>query len=263
MRAPQKLSRLILAGYQVGLYLYPTQFRDWYAGELRRCALEMMEESASPLRTGFLLAEDLLRSLIKEYFGMTLDRVPQLVILLTLTTFIAGTAANISHQVLRMSANDPQIQMAEDAAQRLNAGENAASIVPDRKVDMASSLAPFVTVYDDVGKPVASSASLDGIMLSPPRGVLDYVRAHGEERVTWQPRPGVRIASVVTRTASGFVVAGRNMREVEIRENNVLKLAALGWLAVNLALITIWLVTPIFGGGKPPRLQATEELEAP
>ena len=34
----------------------------------------------------------------------------------------------------------------EDAAQRLNAGENAASIVPDRKVDMASSLAPFVTV---------------------------------------------------------------------------------------------------------------------
>jgi hypothetical protein len=254
MRAPQKLSRLILAGYQVGLYLYPAQFRDCYAGELRRCAREMMAESTTPLRAGILLAEDLLQSLIKEYFGMTLNRVPQLVILLTLTTFIAGTAANISHQVLRMSANDPQIQMAEDAAQRLNAGENAASIVPDRKVDMASSLAPFVTVYDDAGKPVVSSASLDGITLSPPRGVLDYVRAHGEERVTWQPRPGVRIASVVTRTASGFVVAGRNMREVEIRENNVLKLAALGWLAANLVLITIWLLTPIFGG-KPSHLQ--------
>jgi hypothetical protein len=44
------------------------------------------------------------------------------------------------------------------------------------------------------------------------------------------------------------------MREVEIRENNVLKLAALGWLAVNLVLITIWLLTPIFGG-KPSHLQ--------
>ena len=123
---------------------------------------------------------------------------------------------------------------------------------------MSASLAPFVTVYDDAGKPVASSASLDGVTLTPPRGVLDYVRAHGEERVTWQPRPGVRIASVVTRTANGFVVAGRNMREIEIRESNVFKLAALGWLAVNLALITIWLVTPIFGGGKPSRLQTAE-----
>lgn len=257
MSMTQELCRLILSAYRGGLYLYPAEFRERYAEELRRCAREMMDASASPLRTGFLLADDLLRSLIKEYIGMSLGRVPQLVILLTLTTFIAGTAANISHQVLRMSANDPQIQMAEDATQRLNGGEDPARIVPDRKVDMASSLAPFVTVYDDSGKPVASSASLDGATLAPPRGVLDFVRAHGEERVTWQPRPGVRIASVVTRTTNGFVVAGRNMREVEIRESNVFKLAALGWLAANLALITIWLLTPIFGGTKPSPARTT------
>jgi hypothetical protein len=210
----------------------------------------MMEESASPFRISVLLADDLFRSLLKEYFGMTLNRVPQLAILLTLTTFIALTGYNISQQVLRMSANDPQIQMAEDAAQRLNAGEDAERIVPDHKVDMAASLAPFVIIYDDSGRPVASSVSLDGVTRTPPRGVFDFVRVHGEERVTWQPRPGVRIASVVVRTEKGFVVAGRNMREVEIREKIVFKLAAMGWLAANLALFAIWLLTPIFGGAK-------------
>jgi len=43
---------------------------------------------------------------------------------------------------------------------------------------------------------------------------------------------------VVVRTANGFVVAGRNIREVEIRESNVFKLAAWGWLAANLAPAT-------------------------
>ncbi len=70
-------------------------------------------------------------------------------------------------------------------------------------------------------------------------------------------RRGVRIASVVTKTASGFVVAGHNMREVEIREDNVFKLAAMGWLAANLALTTIWLLTPIFGGSQTPQLRTT------
>ena len=239
---------LVLAAYRCALYLYPAEFRECYGGELRRCAGQMLTESRSPLRTAFLLAEDLLRSLGKEYFGMTLNRIPQLAILLTITTFVAGTGHVISQQVLRMSANDPQIQMAEDASQRLNSGEDAARVVPDRRVDMSASLAPFVIVYDDAGRPVTSSGSLSGSTPAPPRGVFDYVRTHGEERVTWQPQPGVRIASVVVRTASGFVVAGRNMREIEIRENNVLKLAFLGWLAASGALTLLWLLTPMLGG---------------
>ena len=87
--------------------------------------------------------------------------------------------------------------------------------------------------------------------------MFDYVRTHGEERVTWQPRPGVRIASVVVRTANGFVVAGRNMREIEIRENNVLKLAILGWLAASAALTLLWLLTPMFSGSRSVPLRNT------
>jgi hypothetical protein len=257
MNAPQKLRRLIMAAYVAVLHLYPAEFRESYASELRGCARAMLAESPTPLRTALLLAEDLARSLMKEHFSMTLSRVPQLAILLTLTTFIAGTGYFISQQVLRMSVNDPQIQLAEEAAQRLNAGEEAAHLVPERKVDMAASLAPFVIVYDNTGKPVASSATLDGAIPAPPRGVFEFVRSNREESVTWQPRPEVRIASVMTRTTNGFVMAGRNMREVEIREDRVFKLAALGWLAANVALTIIWLLTPIFGGSKAPQLRTT------
>ncbi len=186
---------------------------------------------------------------------MSLSRIPQLAILLTLTTFVAGTGYLISQQVLRMSASDPQIQLSEDGAQRLSAGEIAAEIIPQRKVDMSSSLAPFVIVYDDSGKPIASSADLNGLIPSPPHGVFDFVRANRQETVTWQPRPGVRIASVVTRCANGFVVAGRNMREIEAREFRVLKLAAAGWLAVNVVLTVLWLLTPIFGNVRSSRLR--------
>lgn len=257
MNVRSNLRRDILTAYECGLYLYPAEFRECYAGELRRCAQEMLAESHSPLRTALLLAEDLLRSLLKEYLGMTLNRVPQLAILLTLTTFVAGTAVVISHQVLRLSANDPQIQLAEDAAQRLNSGDDAAHVIPDRKVDMAASLAPFVIVCDDAGQPLVASATLDGVIRTPPLGVFQFVRSHGKEVLSWQPRPGVRIASVVVRTSTGFVVAGRNMREMEIRKDKVTELALVGWLAASAALTFLWLVTPMFGGGRPSQLQTT------
>jgi hypothetical protein len=47
------------------------------------------------------------------------------------------------------------------------------------------------------------------------------------------------------------------MREIEIRKEKVTQLAILGWLAANLALITIWLLTPIFGGGRPSPVRTT------
>jgi hypothetical protein len=186
---------------------------------------------------------------------MKTGRLPLLAILLTLTTFVAGAGYLISQQVLRMSANDPQIQLAEDAANRVSRGEIPSAIIPERQIDMASSLAPFIIFYDGSGHPVAGSALLGRSIPAMPRGVFDYVRAHGEERVTWQPRPGVRIASVVTRTPGGFVVAGRNLREIELRESMVFKLAAAIWLLVNCVLLALWLLMPRFGGSHTPQPQ--------
>ena len=65
-------------------------------------------------------------------------------------------------QNLRMGANDPQVQMAEDAAARLNAGAGPDSVTPAQQVDMARSLAPFLIVFGHDGRPLASSALLDG-----------------------------------------------------------------------------------------------------
>lgn len=139
-------------------------------------------------------------------------------------------------QVQRSDANDPQIQLAEDAVHTLERGAALASVIPAGKVEMEFSLAPFVIAYDPAGRAVAGSGALRGRLPAPPAGVFDFVRAHGEERVTWQPERGVRIASVVRRAEApdiGFVLAGRSLREVERREEYT-RLACAGALGVLL-----------------------------
>ena len=133
--------------------------------------------------------------------------------LAVLATLLTGLAYVVGQQALRQSANDPQVQMAEDAAVALSAGQSAQAVTPQAAVDMARSLAPYLIVYGDDGKMLAASVQLGGqAPPPPPAGVFDYVREHGLERVTWQPRSDVRVATIVIRysgTTNGFVVAGR------------------------------------------------------
>lgn len=133
-------------------------------------------------------------------------------------------------QLLRQSANDPQVQMAEDTAAALSAGKPAIEVVPVNQVEISTSLSPFLMVFDDTGKLVNTNAILDGHVPQFPVGVFDYVRQRGEDRVTWQPRSGVRLATVVSRftspTSSGFVVAGRSLRESENRSDYFLMIAS-------------------------------------
>lgn len=66
-----------------------------------------------------------------------------------------------------------------------------------------------------------------------PQGVLDSAQQHGQNRVTWQPEPRVRSAAVTVPFGGaqpGYVLAGRSLREVEQREDNLLLLALLGGL---------------------------------
>ncbi|MGD0610771.1 MAG: hypothetical protein ABSB41_04595 [Anaerolineales bacterium] len=139
-------------------------------------------------------------------------------------------------QSLRQGANDPQIQMVEDAAGNLKAGASLESVVPSTNVEIANSLAPFIMVFDNAGNVLASSATLHGAVPSFPTGVLDYTRQNGEDRVTWQPEAGVRMATVIVGTGNGFVLAGRSLREVEVRESNVENYSLL-------AMLAIWVVT--------------------
>ena len=136
-------------------------------------------------------------------------------------TVLAGLVYGAVQQNFRQGANDPQIQMAEDAAIQLQDGAQAQTVVGGDKVDLSRSLAPFLIVYDATGHVLASSAQLNGAVPDIPTGVFNSVRASGEDRMTWQPQEGVREAAIVTQFGGshpGFVLAGRSLREVEDRE---------------------------------------------
>lgn len=157
-------------------------------------------------------------------------------------TLLCGLIYAAVQQDIRIGANDPQIQVAEDAARALAAGANPQNIVPPYQTDIATSLSPYLMLFNDQGKTVISSAVLNGKPPTVPGGVFAYARQYGETRVTWQPQQGVRSAIVVDRiqntsgTNIGFVLVGRSLREVEIREGNLLLMVALGWF-VTLAAV--------------------------
>ncbi len=157
-------------------------------------------------------------------------------------------------QNYRQTLNDPQVQMAEDAAVSLDKEYTPAAVVPRANVvDLRESLAPWIAVYDSAGKPLESSGVFDGAPPQPPQGIFDdlasgkvhgagskryfkeqQMAATGENRLSWQPMPDVRQAIVVVQLADnkGFVVAGRNMREVEGRISQAGTFTLLAWLTI-------------------------------
>jgi hypothetical protein len=140
--------------------------------------------------------------------------------------------AVVAQQGLRQGADDPQHQMAEDAVARLDAGVPPATVVEGPTIDLGGSLAPFLVIYDSAGNVVATDGRLDGVAPVPPSGVLETATAAGIDRVTWQPRPGVRMAVVVLPWAGGTVLAGRSLRRVEEIEANLERISAVGAIGI-------------------------------
>jgi hypothetical protein len=137
-------------------------------------------------------------------------------------------------QNFRTGANDPQIELAENYAIALSSGESLESFTLGKTVDVSESLAPFVVFYDGAGGPIQGSGKLHGSYPIPPSGVFEVTREYGENQLTWQPEASVRIATVVThyknQNKEGFVLVGRSLREVEIREGNLTFMVGLAFL---------------------------------
>ncbi len=83
---------------------------------------------------------------------------------------------------------------------------------------------------------LAANASLDGGVPVPPAGVLDAAGQDSANVVAWQPRAGVRIATVTVTWKQGFVLAGRSLALVERQERNTLVLAWVAWILTIVAL---------------------------
>lgn len=165
--------------------------------------------------------------------------------------FLCGVIYPTVQQTFRMGANDPQIQMAEDAARALEAGQAPETLVPAAKVDIALSLSPYLVLYSAGGSPSAGNGTLDGALPTLPAGVFETAKAAGEDRITWQPRAGVRSAVIVVPVnggKDGFVMAGRSLREAEKRVDNLTLQVAVGCagtLIASLVLVVLLEILPI------------------
>ena len=167
------------------------------------------------------------------------------------TTGIFGFAYLVGQQSYRQSLNDPQIQMAEDAAAALASGDSPTTVVPFRttSVDIRASLEPWIAVFDASGSMTESYAGLDNESVHLPVGLFDpntwaplkhFSAPTGPEtRVTWEPRPDVRQAVVLVQyqipsragapAQTGWVAVGRSMRVVEDHIIDLTKLAGIAW----------------------------------
>jgi hypothetical protein len=166
-------------------------------------------------------------------------------------TILSGTIYVAVEQVYRMNANDPQIQMAHDAAQALEDGKFLEQLLPehrDAEIDITRSLAPYWAMYDDDGELMDSDTLPDTPLLYDlPRGMFEYARQHGEDRVTWEPLPGVRSAVVLVHAGGklgGFILAGRSLREVEARVDQLSVLVGAGWIT---ALVVSFIAAMVCG----------------
>jgi len=164
------------------------------------------------------------------------------------TSGLAIIVYGAGQQNLRLTADDPQVALAQRTAVRLDSGMAPVAAVPAEPVDLARSLDPFVLVFDANGHLLASSATLNNQVPDYPTGVFDTVRARGEDRVTWQPRTGVRSATVAVAWEGGFVVAGRSLRLTEQHIGQIGLVIGAGWLAtltlVAVAAVLATLVNP-------------------
>lgn len=160
-----------------------------------------------------------------------------------LATLACGLVYLEVQQDQRSGANDPQYQLAQDAAARLDAGAGPSGVVDTGvAVDPSTSLAPFVIIFDAGHSVLAANATLDGGVPVPPAGVLDAARNGSPNAITWQPRAGVRIATVTVAWLGGFVLAGRSLARVEEQERNAELLAGAAWIFALGALAAASLV---------------------
>jgi hypothetical protein len=233
--------------YEWCLSLYPPAFRHEYRDPMLQTMRDAIHDGAlqSPRALSRIFI-DLILSLCKENLRMLRQELAKRTILFQTflltaicSMFALAMYATVQH-ALRSGANDPQLQMADDAVAQLEQGADAAFVVGSRQVNMARSLSPFLIVYDTNGEPVASAAQLSGHAPTPPLGVFRYATDHQRNVLTWQPQRGVRIAAVVQPFAgqhAGFVLAGRSLRVVEDREAATLKMVGLAWLGTMVVVL--------------------------
>lgn len=156
-------------------------------------------------------------------------------------TIIIGGSYTMVQQSTRLSANDQPIALAQ---QIKSSGIQA---IPTHITDTAFDSNVFAIVINDKYQVTGSSATLDGVTPVPPKGVLDFALSHLQNKITWQPKPGVRIAAYILTTFNNdgvptYIVTGQSLKPYEDRINTYGSLALFAWITSF-----IWTSMVLFG----------------
>lgn len=160
-------------------------------------------------------------------------------------TLLCGLLYLCIYQVMRVEADQAQIELAQDIATSLYKNETPKATISGT-VDIEKSVAPFIVLYNSNGSPVDGTGKLDDHLPSLPEDIFKKTQTHTERRFTWEPRGNTRVATVVryyqNEKHAGFVLAGKNLRETEHAAGSLLVLIGSAWafaLLSTLGLIAL------------------------
>lgn len=155
---------------------------------------------------------------------------------------VFGTIYGATQQAQRNDADYPQVQIAEDTAALLDAGAKPTTLVLG-KVNMNTSLSPFIVVYDKAGNPVAGSGYLNDRLPGIPMGVLTASANRTYHRVTWEPRNGLNFAAVTVASTNYYVMSARSLAIVQANEIHTFHVVGFGAVCAVVVLIAMYAIS--------------------
>lgn len=162
-------------------------------------------------------------------------------------TLVIGASYAMVQQSTRLAADDLPLTTAQTVRNQLADGTSPQDVLTAKTVDLRYNDNVFVIIADNDHHVIAGSATLDGQTPLPPAGTFDYTSAHGSDRFTWEPQPGVRLATHMLPYGqapnSGFVITGQSLKPYEDRIDVYTELALAAWLA-SLAWTVLTLILP-------------------
>ena len=145
----------------------------------------------------------------------------------------------VGKQVRRRDVNQPLIAMLNTAKEELSKGAEITSVIPKNKVKMETELEPFMIIFNERGEIATGSVELEGKTPKLPISILEVTKDKGINKITWQPKQGIRSAVVIIPYPHGWILAGRSLRIVEADEIKWLELITILWVACEMIGILV------------------------
>jgi hypothetical protein len=173
-----------------------------------------------------------------------------------LATVLVGTVYGAAQQIERQGADDAGWRLATQVASELADGRSE-TIASLPRVNLETSLAPFVVVFDKTDAPQSGNGYLGGDLATVPKGVLDAARAEGRNHVSWQPSEGLRFATVEVKSGDRVVLAGQSLAPSESRTDHLGILLLAAWagslLVVAAGAVGYWFLARLTGSASAGR----------